>query len=129
MGADNEGGRKLRTLRSREQFRAVYERGSKFHTPFFSVFILATEGDSPRFGITATRKLGNAVVRNRCKRRLREIVRNDALELLGIGSGRGCDIVINVKQATIDADFAELTESFLGALKQYLHGLDNLGKR
>jgi ribonuclease P protein component len=129
VGADNEGGRKLRTLRSREQFRAVYERGSKFHTPFFSVFILATEEDSSRFGITATRKLGNAVVRNRCKRRLREIVKRDASQIAGISAVRCCDIVINVKQSTIDAAFSELSEAFSGTLKQYFHSLDNPGKR
>ncbi len=129
MGADNEGGRKLRTLRSREQFRAVYERGWKFHTPFFSVFILATEEDTSRFGITATRKIGNAVVRNRCKRRLREIIRSDESHISRIGGASCCDIVINVKHSTIDAGFSELSEAFSGALKQYLHSLDIPGKR
>jgi ribonuclease P protein component len=103
-------------LRSRRQFRAVYAQGQKFHTPFFSAFILRTEGAEQRFGITATRKIGGAVLRNRCKRRLREIIRHcHVAELDGIGF----DLVVNPKTELATADFRQLREAFERTLKRF----------
>ena len=104
---------KLNKLRSSQQYRAVYERGTKFHTPYFSLFVCPTNEDAPRIGMTVTRKIGPAVVRNRCKRRLREIARRHTLSILG---GVGCDLVINVKPGLVAADFEEISTAFVRAL-------------
>jgi hypothetical protein len=42
-------------LRSSQEFRRVYESGQRFYTPYFSAFILRTEGCQKRIGITVTR--------------------------------------------------------------------------
>lgn len=118
MGEETEVTGKLSTLRSRDQFKLVYERGQKFQTPFFSVFILPTSETAPRYGITVTRKMGGAVTRNRCKRRLREVIRREIGPF--IESETGCYIVINVRRATVNADFKQLSEALAGAFGQWL---------
>lgn len=100
---------KLQTLRNSQQFRRVYEQGHRVHTPFFSAFILRNDCGEQRYGITVTRKIGNAVVRNRCKRRLREIIRR--YESDGSFPG-GFDLVINAKAGLAEADFKHLQETF-----------------
>lgn len=61
-----------------------------------------------RVGITASKKLGHAVVRNRVRRRLREIYRlNEAL------FAPGWDIVVVARSRCIDADFQKLTHAYL----------------
>jgi len=100
---------KLQTLRSSQQFRRVYEQGHRVHTPFFSAFILRNDSGEQRYGITVTRKIGNAVVRNRCKRRLREVIRKYEL---GSSYPGGFDLVINAKVGLSEADFEQLQEAF-----------------
>jgi ribonuclease P protein component len=107
---------KLQTLRNSQQFRRVYEQGQKFHTPYFSAFILRNDGSEHRYGITATRKIGCAVVRNRCKRRLREIIRKYEFADLRLD---GFDLVINVKTGLDKADFGQLEEAFANAMDRF----------
>lgn len=64
-----------------------------------------------RFGITVSRKLGRATVRNRIRRRTREILRHHVEEL-----GSGWDIVINPRRTVLEAEFALLDEELMGLL-------------
>jgi ribonuclease P protein component len=101
---------------SRSQFRTVYERGQKFNTPFFSAFVLRTNSEWQRLGVTTTRKIGGAVLRNRCRRRLREIFRlRDQSRLLTIGY----DVVLNIKSSAATADYKEIERAFLQMLYRF----------
>ncbi len=103
-------------LLSNRQFRAVYDRGQKFNTPFFSAFFLPTEHRLQRFGLTTTRKIGNAVLRNRCRRRLRELFRlRDLITLEGIGF----DVVLNVKPTAATAKYSEIEAAFSQLLLRF----------
>ena len=88
-------------------FRRVYDKGFKFTGPLFSAFCLRLDDDSPeeggRVGLTTPRAIGNAVVRNRIKRRLREAVRLDLEQL-----GKRWLVVINPRQRLLEAPFPEL---------------------
>ena len=66
-----------------------------------------------RVGITASKKLGHAVVRNRVRRRLREVYRlNEELFT------PGWDIVVVARSRCIDADFGKLTHAYLSLAKK-----------
>ncbi|HUX67745.1 MAG TPA: ribonuclease P protein component [Terriglobales bacterium] len=94
-----------RRLLSRAQFRAIYEQGMRRSSPHFTAFGLPgpAGGGAVRFGITASRKLGGAVVRNRLRRRTRELLRRQAA-----ADGLACDIVINPRPAVATAPLAAL---------------------
>lgn len=104
---------KPKKLQNNQQFRRVYDKGERFHSPFFSAFILKTQSGETRCGITVTRKVGGAVVRNRCKRRLNEVIRRYYSKAQAEGSeNSGYDLVLNAKSALLTADFIKIEESF-----------------
>lgn len=70
-----------------------------------------------RVGFTVTKKVGNAVVRNRAKRRLREAARA-VLPLSGRG---GCDYVLIGREGTLSRRFADLIQDLEMALRK-VHG-------
>ncbi|MCI0336132.1 MAG: ribonuclease P protein component [Acidobacteria bacterium] len=112
--------KKPQKLRNSQQFRRVYDEGQRFHTPFFSAFILKTDTDEPRCGITVTRKVGSAVVRNRCKRRLREVIRRYYSKTSSEGlSTAGYDLVLNAKLSLLAADFNKIEESFSRIMERF----------
>lgn len=97
---------RLDRLRRRQEFLRCYRKGGKRHGAFASLHFHARESSEDartRLGITASRKVGKAVVRHRVKRRVREIFRRwprrDALGPV--------DIVVHLKPAAAKAGFAE----------------------
>ncbi len=80
-------------LKLRREFLRVSGGGHKVHSARFLVLVLARGDEAPtRLGITVTRKVANAVGRNRIKRVLREVFRrNRAL------FPAGCDVVVIAK--------------------------------
>ena len=60
-------------LRRRAEYTRVYERGTRLRTRFMTCFALANELGVPRLGIAASSKIGNAVIRNKAKRRTRAL--------------------------------------------------------
>jgi ribonuclease P protein component len=119
----------MQMLRNSQQFRRVYEQGQKVHTPFFSAFFLKNDAGERRYGITVTRKIGGAVVRNRCKRRLREVVRKHEIYHSCSTScptpcPNGFDLVLNVKSELAEADFGRLQESFKRVMKRVCYEMD-----
>jgi len=96
-------------LRKREQFIAA-RRGQKRRGRLFLIEVLERgDGALPRVGFTVTKKVGNAVVRNRVRRRLREAVRVHAAREMSPGH----DYVIVGRQEVLAEPFdrlaAELT--------------------
>ena len=80
------------------------------------------DASSPRVGFTTTKKLGNAVIRNRIKRRLREIAR---LKLGGVAHC-GHDYVLIGRGASLTRPFADLEKDLYSALKR-LHRASHAG--
>jgi ribonuclease P protein component len=75
-------------LLKRADFRRVYDEGKKLPSASFSAICLRRQGDgsqegSPRVGLTVPRALGNAVQRNRLRRRMREAIRRELWRLEG----------------------------------------------
>jgi ribonuclease P protein component len=104
---------RLITLTKRSDFLAA-NRGKRFPMPGFVLQVRDRQDDDPalRVGFTVTKKIGNAVVRNRMKRRLRSLAR-ELLPELGI---RGADHVLIGRSGGIERDFATLRDELKRAL-------------
>jgi ribonuclease P protein component len=92
-------------LAKRREFVSVYEQGRKVFSRFTVLFFAGNALPHSRIGITATKKLGKANVRNRLKRWTREVYRRQR-EPLGIDA-RSLDIVVNVKPNAAAASFQD----------------------
>jgi ribonuclease P protein component len=113
-GAGSDGTtfpREARLVRKAE-FDAVYRAGKRRSSSHFTVFFRVNELPQSRFGFSIKKALGGAVVRNRIRRRLREMVRCHRLEIPA-----GWDIVIHPKNTVAKAQFAALTADLLRLLK------------
>ncbi|HEY7838647.1 MAG TPA: ribonuclease P protein component [Terriglobales bacterium] len=104
--------RQGRVLR-RSEFRAAYEQGLRRSSPHFTVFGLRRVvpaagsyagpcGEGMHYGITVTRKQGGAVMRNRIRRRTRELLRH--LPEMGPGRGGAWNVIINPRTSVAHAD-------------------------
>jgi ribonuclease P protein component len=71
-----------------------------------------------RLGLIASRRLGGAVVRNRTKRRLREIFRRQQPDRAAMEGRRGWDVVIIARPDVVSAGFADLEADLTGALRR-----------
>jgi len=104
----------LRPLRRRADFLRVARRGAKAVSA--GLVLQAAPGaasiDEIGFGLTASRKVGNAVARNRARRRLRALARR---HLPRYGQG-GMDYVLIARAATVTRPHALLERDFLSAL-------------
>jgi ribonuclease P protein component len=92
----------------------LYETGRKLFSRYTVLFFAANGLPYSRIGITATKKLGKANVRNRLKRWSREVYRRER-EPLAFDE-RALDIVVNVKPNAAAADFAGYSRDLRQAL-------------
>lgn len=86
--------------------------------PGFVLLARPNDAGTMRFGITVTKKIGNAVVRNRMKRRFRELVR-DLLPTEGLP---GHDHVLIGRDGGVERDFAQLRTELQAALARAAAG-------
>lgn len=102
----------FRLLR-RVDFRRVYDEGQRRSAPLCTVFFRPNGTSKTRLGITVPAKVGKAVLRNRLKRRVREVFRlNRALIPVG------WDIVLNPREAVATVPFPALTRELLRLFPQ-----------
>lgn len=95
------------------QFQRLYKKGKNFVTPALIIYTKKNGLSCTRLGITASRKIGKAVVRNRAKRRIRELFR---INLDSIKTG--FDIVIVARGKTARVPYPVLRSAFFRAAAQ-----------
>jgi ribonuclease P protein component len=92
----------------RSEYDAVYREARRKSSRQFTLFLRPNGLPISRFGWSIKKALGNAVARNRIRRRLREIVRMHRHAM-----GRGWDVVIHPRTAVATAKFEVLVEELV----------------
>lgn len=102
---------RTRRIRSRSDFQHIYEHGRLYKDEFVRIFYVRKTLTEPgRLGLSISRKLGKAHVRNRIKRIIRETFRLHP-ELTG-----GLDIIVQPRPTVASLTNAQLRQRFLEAL-------------
>jgi len=101
-------------VRRRTDFLKVYDRGRRIEGRGFVLFYVPGDTSTHRIGLTVPRRVGNAVTRNRVKRRLRDIFRRNHEALGEIA----LDLVMNVSTSGARAGLRELEGEFLRAAER-----------
>ena len=123
-------------LLKRVEYEAVYGAGQRRSSPQFAVFFRSQQAFEAsrsqrrgpgskaagpdrvsRFGISVKKALGGAVVRNRIRRRIREILRRNRTEIPS-----GWDIVIHPRRSVAQAPFAPLEAELVRLLRSIVPG-------
>jgi ribonuclease P protein component len=111
-----EGFPRSARIRKRADFLRVQQRGKKVSAGPLVGLVLPAAGPTARLGLTVSSKVGNAVVRARVKRQLREVFRRRRLRCPAV------ELVVIARPAAREASSAELAEAF-GALLSSLERL------
>jgi ribonuclease P protein component len=107
----------LSTLTRRADFVAA-NSGLRVARPGFVLLAKPNQGQGKRFGITVTKRIGNAVVRNRMKRRFRALVR----EILPEQGLADTDHVLIGREGGVERDFSRLRDELMAALERAREG-------
>ncbi|HYK88441.1 MAG TPA: ribonuclease P protein component [Acidobacteriota bacterium] len=94
-------------------YRSIYGTGRKLNSGRFVLFARENNLDHQRLGITVSRKVGGAVIRNRVKRLFREIFRKSSADLPD-----HFDLVVNAKRACAEASYGDLRDEFIIAVRR-----------
>ena len=100
-------------IRRRADFQEVYDRGTRIHGRYSTLFLLRRPSDHGRLGIAATRKLGGAVERNRAKRLIREVFRRNKI-------AEGFDVVVVPKPGMLNTSLIVLEADYRAAIERQL---------
>jgi len=96
------------TLKQNYEFRRLYQKGASAVGGGMVLYCRKNRLGHNRLGVTVSVKLGNAVKRNRARRRLREVYRLNSPRLRS-----GWDIILVARGRTLTAPWKELNETFL----------------
>ena len=105
---------KLR-IKSSDEFNDIIKTGTKLYSPFFIIYYKEKKKDNSRFGITQAKKFGKAYKRNKYRRILREIVRNN----INVFKNEYDYIIIIMKKCDT-LEFKQIEENLLKLIKEKL---------
>ena len=114
----------MEKLRGSRQFSDTFAHGRRLAAGEVAVVVRRTVGPV-RWGTVVGKRVGNAVVRNRVKRRLREICRAADVAVRG-----GADIVVIAQPSAASADYHALLRAVMAALRRakLVAGADSVGR-
>ena len=119
----------MKTIPSRAGFLAARSKGAKALARGLVIQAVTHDSDDWRIGLTATKKIGNAVTRNRARRRMRALARGHLSPL----AKNGIDYVLIARHDTATANWQDMANGLQKAIR-YLHrtiatGTRRVGKR
>jgi len=93
-------------IRGASSFAKLRHGGRRVHHPLVILFHAENELEYSRYAVSASRRLGNAVKRNRAKRRLREAIRHHRE-----GTSAGWDYLLVARSGAATSSFQEITDA------------------
>ena len=100
-------------IKKSTEFEDIIKTGKILRNSFFNIYYKDKVLDSSRFGITLSKNFGNSVVRNRYKRVLREIVRNNQKKFK-----KEFDYIIIMKKSNLDFEYKVIEKNLLALLQE-----------
>jgi len=94
-------------LKKDSDFRKVYKHGKSFANRYLVMYILNNKSENSRIGISVSKKVGKAIIRNKVRRRIKEAYRLNIDEKIK----NGYDIVFIARVAIKDADYVDIEKS------------------
>lgn len=123
--SDDERFRRRERMTRSADFLRCYRRGRRQRGRSATLHFHPNEGSNARLGITASRKIGGAVVRHRMKRRVREIFRRwvdrDAVA--------GLDVVVHLQPGCAQSGFDEFREELVGLFAKVVRSEGSSARR
>ena len=107
---------KLHSMPARRDYLQVRNYGRKALARGLVIQATSRDSETWRFGLTASKKIGNAVCRNRARRRLRALVRQHLAPM----ARPGVDYVLIARHDTVTCDWQDLVTGMTKAIR-YLH--------
>jgi ribonuclease P protein component len=109
----------MERLKRRTDFRAIAQAGARAPAKAFVLQALRRDEQGPvRVGFTVSRQVGNAVERNRVRRRLREMVRGKPASAFA----SGYDYVLIGRRTALTCPFGDMARELDGALRRIATG-------
>jgi ribonuclease P protein component len=105
---------KICTIRRQSDFRNIFTLGKSYPARYFILYAWPNTCDVNRFGFTAGKKIGNAVIRNRAKRLLKEVVRRHLREIK-----TGYDYILVARSAGVGKGLAEYDDDFIKLIRKH----------
>ncbi len=100
-------------LRNNRQIRGVRQAGKSYRNRLLALSVAVGELPHSRFAFSVSRRVGNAVTRNRIKRRIREVVRQYLPRIHG-----GWDVLVTVRQHATRASYEQIERAVIDVLQQ-----------
>jgi ribonuclease P protein component len=111
---------KARRVRRSGEYQQAFKAGIRVHGRFFTLVMAPNAASVVRLGIVASRKLGDAVTRNRAKRLIREVFRRSIPP-----DSAGVDLVVIPRDVLLEASFTSLQDDFRGAFRRGMSRVDH----
>ncbi len=103
----------MKTIKENRLFRKAYSKGCKCICGDFVLYCLKNNLKESFYGVTVSKKLGKANVRNKVRRRIKEIIRLNEKNIKD-----GYFIVVVARTRAVYAEYSQLEKNLLGLLKE-----------
>ena len=103
---------KIKSLRKNREFKEIYKTGKNYWNRNLILYVKENDLKENRVGYSITKKVGNSVVRNKIRRRMKEIYRLNLVDIK-----EGYDFIFIPKKNVTDISYKELESAMIHIMK------------